>query len=126
VSDAPVEEEAPPVVGDVDVADVDPGKGKGELGPVILPGYWVKISPDADLDEEFDSQRGALATVVESPWSNVPFAGDSEETLHGYRYDKDKKYLVRTRGAAEVNVDGLTEEDFADFGDGRSGLLGHA
>lgn len=107
---------------DVDIADLSSRKRRGEHPPLILAGYWVKLNSHDDVPERY---RGSIASIVTSPFTNVPFAGDSEETIHGYRYDKDKKFMVRTRGEGEASFE-VPYEAFDSVADSRATLLNFA
>jgi len=108
--------------GDTDVADLDDSEQEGEMPALILAGYWVRLGVHEAVDEEF---VGAIAAVVESPWTNVPFAGDSEETITGYRFDEDKDFLVKLRGANEATIE-VPVEAIAASAQDRPTLLAYA
>jgi hypothetical protein len=88
----------------------------------VLAGSWVRLGDHEDVPEGY---VGHIAAVLESPWSSVPFAGDSKETIHGYRYDKNKLFRVQTRDAANAILS-LPQEAFAEIADSRASLLNHA
>jgi len=108
--------------GDTDVADLDDTEYEGEKPALILAGYWVKLGADDAVPEE---HVGSIASVVESPWTNVPFAGDSETEITGYRFDEEKDYLVRTRGTTEETFE-IPAEAIAASAQDRPTLLGYA
>jgi hypothetical protein len=108
---------------DVDVADVPDTKFAGESPPLILAGYWARLTDDESVPEEY---VGHLVAVLESPWTSSPYAHDEQESaINGYRYDKDKLFLVKTRDAGnallEVPFEALTE-----IGQSRSDVTAHA
>ncbi len=107
---------------DDDRGDLSDEELEGELPALILSGYWVKLASHADVPEEY---WGAIANVVESPWSNVPFAGDSDETITGYRFDEEKDFLVKTRGSGEALIT-VPAEAIADSAQDRPTLLAYA
>jgi hypothetical protein len=108
--------------GDVDIADVPEKKYAGESPPLILAGYWARLNDDDSVPEEY---IGHLVAILESPWTSSPYANDEQASaIKGYRYDKDKLFLVRTRDTA----DALLEVPFAAFavtGQSRSDVEGH-
>ncbi|RPJ55692.1 MAG: hypothetical protein EHM23_25425 [Acidobacteria bacterium] len=108
--------------GDVDVEDLDDTEHEGEHPPLILAGYWVKLGVHESVEDEF---VGAIASVVESPWTNVPFAGDTEETITGYRFDEDKDFLVKLRGSNEAIFE-VPAEAIAASAQDRPTLLAYA
>jgi len=110
----PVADEPAQPVGDVDVADVEPGKGKGEIGPIILPGYWVRLAEHDDVDEAY---WGHFGVILDGPWQPAPI-GVENSGIPGYTYDKDKLYLVRTRDAANALVE-VPEDALAETGQNR-------
>lgn len=107
---------------DVDIADLSDRHRRGEHPPLILAGYWVKLGYHDDVPERY---RGSIATIVTSPFTNVPFASDGDETIHGYRYDKDKQFMVRTRGEGEASFE-VPFEAFESYSDSRATLLNYA
>jgi hypothetical protein len=108
--------------GDTDVEDLDDSEHEGEHPPLILAGYWVKLGVHESVEDEF---VGSIASVVESPWTNVPFAGDTEETITGYRFDEDKDFLVKLRGANEAIFE-VPAEAIAASAQDRPTLLAYA
>jgi pyruvate/2-oxoglutarate dehydrogenase complex dihydrolipoamide acyltransferase (E2) component len=107
---------------DTDVDTLDDTEYEGELPALILAGYWVKLGVHDDVPDE---HIGAIANVVESPWTNVPFAGDSDETITGYRFDEEKLYLVKLRGSGEELLS-VPAEAIADSAQDRPTLLAYA
>jgi len=103
--DAPPPEEPEPVPADPDVADVEAGSGEGEVGPVVLPGYWVQLGKSDKYDDRF---IGHLAVVLESPWAPAPI-GVPDQPIAGYTYDDTKPYTVQTRDDANAIL--LVEDD---------------
>jgi len=107
---------------DVDIADLPDTKYKGEHPPLILAGYWVRLGDDADVPERY---RGHIAAVVESPWTSSPYADDDQTSaVKGYRYNKDKKFLVRTRDEGNALLE-VSLDAFAETGESRSQVLSH-
>jgi e3 binding domain len=107
---------------DDDRADLSDDELEGEHPPLILSGYWVKLASHADVPEEY---WGLIANVVESPWTNVPFAGDTDETITGYRFDDEKDFLVKTRGSGEALLT-IPAEAIAESAEDRPTLLAYA
>jgi pyruvate/2-oxoglutarate dehydrogenase complex dihydrolipoamide acyltransferase (E2) component len=107
---------------DTDVDTLEATEYEGEHPALILAGYWVKLGVHDDVPEE---HVGAIANVVESPWTNVPFAGDSDETITGYRFDEDKLFLVKLRGSGEELLS-VPAEAIADSAQDRPTLLAYA
>lgn len=107
---------------DTDVDTLDDTEYEGEMPALILAGYWVKLGVHDDVPEE---HVGAIANVVESPWTNVPFAGDSDETITGYRFDDEKLFLVKLRGSGEELLS-VPAEAIADSAQDRPTLLAYA
>lgn len=119
--DAPEAEQLP--VLDVDVADVPDKKFKGESPPLVLAGYWARLAVHEDVPERF---QGHIAAILESPWTSSPYANDEQAAaIAGYRYDKDKLFLVRTRDEADATLE-LPFEAFSEVSDSRATLSAHA
>jgi len=117
-------EKVPPAFadGELDREDIPEAEYEGEKPALVLAGYWVKLGSDDDVPEEF---WGAIAAVVESPWTPVPFAHDSEEEITGYRFDEDKKYLVKLRGASEALIE-VPAESIVEAAQDRPNILNYA
>lgn len=107
---------------DEDRADLSDAELEGEHPALILSGYWVKLAGHADVPEEY---WGAIANVVESPWTNAPWTGDTEQTIEGYLYDEDKDFLVKTRGSGEALLT-IPFEAIAESAQDRPTLLAYA
>jgi len=108
--------------GDVDVEDLDDSEHEGEHAPLILAGYWVRLGVHEAVDEEF---VGAIASVVESPWTNAPWTGDTEQTISGYYFDEEKDFLVKLRGSNEAIFE-VPAEAIAASAQDRPTLLAYA
>ncbi|RPJ49842.1 MAG: hypothetical protein EHM23_36105 [Acidobacteria bacterium] len=108
--------------GDVDVEDLDDSEHEGEHAPLILAGYWVRLGVHEAVDEEF---VGAIASVVESPWTNAPWTGDTEQTISGYYFDEEKDFLVKLRGSNEAIIE-VPAEAIAASAQDRPTLLAYA
>jgi len=84
---------------DVDIADLDKKPQAGEVGPVILAGFWVRLGPSKTNDERYD---GAIAQIVQSPWSPAPI-GVPDSGIAGYIYDEENEdFIVQTRDTAQA------------------------
>lgn len=83
---------------DVDRGELDDEELDGEMPALILAGYWVKLGIHDSVPEE---HVGAIAWVVSSPWTNAPWTGDSDDTISGYKFDEEAKYVVKLRGSGE-------------------------
>lgn len=112
--------ESLPLIGDVDVADVNPGSGKGESGPLILAGYWVRLGPGEGVPDE---SVGQLAAVVTSPWNPAPI-GVPDQPIHGYTYDEDGLFTVRLRDTTGQLLS-VTQDVFVATGEGRSDVAAY-
>lgn len=126
-TEAPVESETevvelPVPTLDVEIADLPKKRQKGEFPPLILAGYWVRLGDSEEVPSEF---VGHIAAVLDSPFTSVPFAGDSDETIHGYRYNKGKLFTVQTRDTANAILS-VSQDAFAEVADSRASLLNHA
>lgn len=127
-TEAPLEEaaevepvaEAPAGI-DVDVATLSTKKRKGEVPRPVLEGYWVRLGNHADVPAEF---VGHIAAVTSSPFKPVPYGQDSEEVIHGYRFNKDELYVVQTRDTASA-IFSLPFEAFSEVAETRANLLNH-
>jgi hypothetical protein len=108
--------------GDVDVEDLDDTEYEGEHPPLILAGYWVKLGVHESVDEE---HVGALASVLESPWTPAPWQGDTEQSITGYYFDEEKDFLVKLRGANEAVFE-VPAEAIAASAQDRPTLLAYA
>lgn len=115
--DTPVDTVSLPRLADVDVADVDAGSGDGEVGPLILPGYWVILGPNSDVESRFE---GHPAAVIESPWASAPI-GTPDQVIAGYTFDPAKKFLVQTRDDANVTFE-VTQDAFLKVAETRAAL----
>ncbi len=107
---------------DDDRGDIAETEFEGELPALILEGYWVKLASHPDIPEE---NWGAIANVVESPWTNAPWQTDTESTITGYQFDEEKDYLVRTRGSGEALIS-VPAEAIAESAEDRPTLLAYA
>lgn len=107
---------------DDDRGDIAETEFEGELPALILEGYWVKLASHPDIPEE---SWGAIANVVESPWTNAPWQTDTESTITGYQFDEEKDYLVRTRGSGEALIS-VPAEAIAESAEDRPTLLAYA
>lgn len=107
---------------DDDRGDIAETEFEGELPALILEGYWVKLASHPDIPEE---HWGAIANVVESPWSNAPWQHDTEDTITGYEFDEDKDFLVKTRGSGEALIS-VPAEAIAESAEDRPTLLAYA
>lgn len=118
--EVPVEETLPVGIGDVDVADVDPGSGKGEVGPVILEGYWVRLGAHASVP---DATVGKLAAVVDSPWQPSPI-GVPDSGIAGYIFDENKEFVVQLRDETNALLS-VPQEAFVKVGQMRVDVEQH-
>lgn len=108
---------APPPQIDADVAELDSKPRKGEVGPLVLPGYWVLLGAGEGVEDRF---VGHAAEVVSSPWSAAPI-GAGDQPIRGYVFDESKSFIVRTRDDANSLL-GVTEDEFTRVSETRVGL----
>jgi hypothetical protein len=97
-----------------DVADVEPGSGAGESGPLILAGYWVTLGSGGNVPE---GAEGKIAAVVSSPWKSAPI-GVPDQPIRGYTFDEEEKFLVRLRDETNALLE-LEQSDFVKTGETR-------
>ncbi len=115
-------EPAPVLLGDQDVSDVDPGSGKGEVGPLILQGYWVRLSEHEDVPEAY---AGHLAVVIDSPWKAAPCGlPGTVSPIDGYTFDEDASFRVQTRDEANAILE-VPQEAFSAVAPTRGALENH-
>jgi hypothetical protein len=105
-----------------DVGDISDKKHKGEVGPVVLAGLWVKLGSGKDVPDE---AKGKIGVVLESPWTNAPWSSFQDMPVQGYVLDEEKDFVVKLRdetdGIVSVPADAIEE-----FASSRAALLNFA
>lgn len=107
------------------VSEEAPTKSSGssrEYGPVIPEGYWVRLADHEDVPEDC---IGHLAAIISSPWQPVPYGADSNEVIHGWKFNKKALFTVQTRDQFNHILE-LPPEAFQAVAESRAGLTNHA
>jgi hypothetical protein len=98
--------------------DPQPGPFAGEVGPVVLAGYWVRLADDGIVPAEM---VGHLAQIVDSPWKPAPI-GAPDQPIGGYIFDDTGTFIVRTRDQYNALVQDLTLDSFSEIDENRVGV----
>lgn len=121
-ADAPAADAADAANAPTEEAPTKSSGSSKEFGPVIPEGYWVRLAAHKDVP---DDCVGHIAAIISSPWQPVPYGSDSNEVIHGWKFDKKALFTVQTRDQFSHLLT-LPPEAFQAVADSRAALTSHA